>query len=508
MNKLFLAFCLTLTLAASFGQSPAFFHDLRDGSNSLMILDIIPFENRYLVARSLGNHMVISIHTHEGQKLSEYNNTSYGATNISVKDSKFFIFARKYNTTHPDSIRLLVLDSNLNLLSNSYPIKKNWPRAFFANRSFIESRINNQIAYFGPFTDSNFNDSTPLSGWLTWSHVGDTLQALGLNTTFSATRMLYCFPSDTGFFSLDPITRVIYPWSANTPVSSISKFNSRMQWQNTSNFAMASNLPGYPRLIESSGSFDLAINNQSIYAVAEYEAASSNLLNLTQKSCAVYQFNHELNRLRVVHDTAAAGKMVETGSTNGATKQITFDRSGQFIYVLWKECDAFQFVDQTRECATIVLKYDTALNLVWKRKFAIPDMYFHGEGMAPTPDGGVLVVGFYIDLPPAPDVKSVFVIKVDSAGNHVVSVPGVSAIDNKITAYPNPTSDVLNLSWLSGHYNQLLLRDVQGRLIHQEALDPQATSTQVDVQNWAAGLYFYQLRSPNGQQLQGKFLKR
>ncbi len=76
------------------------------------------------------------------------------------------------------------------------------------------------------------------------------------------------------------------------------------------------------------------------------------------------------------------------------------------------------------------------------------------------------------------------------------------------SAYPNPTSDVLNLSWQSGHYNQLLLRDVQGRLIQQAPLDPQATSTQLDVQSWAPGLYFYQLCSPNGQQLQGKFLKR
>lgn len=494
--------------APSFGQSQTFFHDLRDGSNSLRILGIIPLESKYLVARSLGNHMVISIHSYQGQRLSEYQNTLYGASNISVKDSKFYVLARKYSTTHPDSIRMLVLDSNLNLLSSSFPIKKNWPRSYFANNSIFETRINGQIAYFGPFTESNFNDSIQLNGWLTLSDNGDTLQATGLNTTFSTTRMLYCFPADTGFYSLDPITRVIYPWSTSTPVSSISKFNNQMQWQTTTNFAMASNLAGYTRLLESSGSFDLAINNQSIYAVAEYEAASSNLLSLTQKSCAVYQFDRELNRLRVVHDTATAGKMVETGSTNGAIKQITFSSSGQFLYVLWKECDPFQFVDQTRECATILLKYDTALNLVWKRKFAVPDMYFHGEGMAPTPDGGLLLVGFFIDLPPAPDVKNVFVLKVDSSGNHVVSVPGVSAIDNKVTAYPNPTHDALHLSWQSGSFHQLLLRDVQGRLVSEVPLDPQATEAQINVQSWAPGLYFYQLRSPNGQQLQGKFLKR
>lgn len=76
------------------------------------------------------------------------------------------------------------------------------------------------------------------------------------------------------------------------------------------------------------------------------------------------------------------------------------------------------------------------------------------------------------------------------------------------SAYPNPTTDWLNLSWQKGSFNELQLRDLQGRLLGAQALDPLANQAQINVQSWAPGLYFYQLHSPGGQLLQGKFLKR
>lgn len=87
-----------------------------------------------------------------------------------------------------------------------------------------------------------------------------------------------------------------------------------------------------------------------------------------------------------------------------------------------------------------------------------------------------------------------------------------SSVDEATTvqhyAYPNPTSDVLNLRWASGSFNQLQMRDVQGRLVSEQAIDPLTTEIQLEVGSLSPGLYFYELRNPNGQQLQGKFLKR
>jgi len=76
------------------------------------------------------------------------------------------------------------------------------------------------------------------------------------------------------------------------------------------------------------------------------------------------------------------------------------------------------------------------------------------------------------------------------------------------SAYPNPTTDLLNLSWQKGSFVQVQLRDLQGRLVSEQSLDPLANQAQINVQNWAPDLYFYQLQSASGQQLQGKFLKR
>ena len=76
------------------------------------------------------------------------------------------------------------------------------------------------------------------------------------------------------------------------------------------------------------------------------------------------------------------------------------------------------------------------------------------------------------------------------------------------SAYPNPTNDVLNLRWQSGSFNQLQVRDVQGRLVSEQAIDLLTTEIQLEVGSWSPGLYCYELRNANGQQLQGKFLKR
>lgn len=506
MNNFRLSFVLlVLSFEIGLGQSQNYYHDLRDGTNSVFIGRIIPLGNQYFIDRSIGNYTIVSIYSVLGQKLHEYVNADYGVTNVSTNNNKFYLHARKFNTSHPDSFRIIILDSALNQLAINAPSKKNWPRLFFSNRSFTETKLQGNIGYFGQFTENDFNDSTKLHGWLILNESADTLEAVELNTAFNATRMGYCYQSDTGFYSLDPITRIAYPWSSTVSVTSISKFDNQMNWQKSANFGMPSNLPGYTRLLESYNSINLAINQQSVYAMAEYEAASPNFLSVTQKSCAIYRFDRELNRIRVVHDTAATGKVAETS----ATQQIAFDQSGKYLYAVWKECDPYQlFADQTRECATVVLKYDTALNLVWKRVFGIPDMNFHAETMAPSPDGGVLVAGYYIDLPPGPNIRNTFVLKVDSAGNHVVSVPNLSANAASVNVYPNPTSELLHFRWQGDDFNQLLVRDVQGRLMSQLSIEPQSTETQLNVQAWSPGMYFYQLHSPRGQQLQGKFLKR
>lgn len=509
MNKILIAFWLFLIdFGVGYGQHQSFYHDLRDGLNHFDVRSITVQEDHYIVGISkVGMAQLIKV-AFDGRILNTYTRLNSTVHSLSKLDENhYLVVSTPFSQIHADSLVYIVLDNDLNFIRTFYPIKVNYPRPFFRNRSFMPAQIEGKPAFFGGFFDSSnvFSDTLPLHGWLSFIRNTDSLMLVKPATSFRNTRMLYCYPADTGFYSVEPASLVVYPWSPTVSVSSISKFDNQMNWQKTANFAMPSNLPGYTRLLESNGTITLATNEHSVYAMANYEAASPNFLSITQKSCAIYRFDRELNRIRVVHDTAATGKVSETS----ARQQIAFDQSGKYLYAVWKECDPYQFfADQTRECATIVLKYDTALNLVWKRVFGIPDMNFHAETMAPTPDGGLLVAGFYIDLPPGLNIRNTFVLKVDSAGNHVVSVPHLPAIEASVLVYPNPTSDVLHMRWENGPFSQLQIHDLQGRLIGQFAIEPQSNETQVNVHHWAPGMYFYQLRSPSGQQLLGKFLKR
>lgn len=509
MNKVLFAFWLCLIdFGVGFGQHQSFYHDLRDGLGNFAVMALMAQEDHYLVGVTKVDRAQVMKISYDGRILNTYTKLNYTVQSLTkIDENKYLLISTPFAQSHADSIAYTVLDNELNFIRVFYPTKVNFPRPYFRNRSFLPSRLNERPAFFGGFFDSSnvFSDTLPIHGWLAFIQNTDSLIQIKPTTNFRGTRMLYCYPADTGFYSVDPVTRVAYPWSSTVSVSSISKFDNQMNWQKTANLAMPSNLPGYTRLLQSNRTINLAINQHSVYAMSEYEAASPNFLSITQKSCAVYRFDRELNRIRVVQDTAATGKVTEANTT----QQIAIDQSGKFVYVVWKECDPYQFfADQTRECATVVLKYDTALNLVWRRDFGMADMNFHAETMAPTPDGGLLVAGFYIDLPPGPNIRNTFVLKVDSAGNHVVSAPYLPAIEASVNVYPNPTSGALHLRWQNGHFSQLHIRDVQGRMIGQWAIEPQRNETQINVHHWAPGLYFYQLRSPNGKQLQGKFLKR
>jgi hypothetical protein len=504
-------FIITVLIGSSVCYSQPFYHDWKDGFTTSSIASLIDFDGSYVVGANRENGLQISKYSNAGIELSSYLKLGFGITSISKLNENLFVFASKYLEWHADSFLVIVLDSSLNVLKEIHPAKSNWPRPYFRSRTFIDLKMGENIAYFGRFfNDANsFSDSTSVHGWLILSSEADSMVGVDLNTNYQGIQLLYCFPSGDGFYGIDPVTSISYPWSPSTSVTSIAAFDDSMRWLKTINFGMPSNLPGFPRLIRSADTRNLAINEHSVYAVAQYEALPPLIMGETRKSCAVYRFDRELNRMQVVHDTAVSGKVAETHSPNFPVNQIIFDQHKTHLYVLWRECDPrLSFNDQTRECATVVLKYDTALNLIWRRKFAFPEMYFYGEHLISTADGGVLIAGFYIDLPPAPNIKNVFVLKLDSIGNHVVSIPSEDVDQPGVLAYPNPATDVLQLKWQNIEFDQLIIHDLQGRLIWQQSLQLGTTQTAVHLHDWTKGVYFYRLRGTDGSWRHGKYIKQ
>lgn len=97
----------------------------------------------------------------------------------------------------------------------------------------------------------------------------------------------------------------------------------------------------------------------------------------------------------------------------------------------------------------------------------------------------------------------------DSNGCTVVSFPitvegfvGIEEYDDlKITAYPNPAADWVQLEWSSSaKFSQLLVYDWSGKLVHEGSLRKFENSLRMDLSDWASGVYFVRVVSEHHQQ--------
>jgi hypothetical protein len=268
---------------------------------------------------------------------------------------------------------------------------------------------------------------------------------------------------------------------------------------------MPSTVPGYPRLLESTQLRNVVINNHSLYGLAEHQAASPNFLSDIGYSFALYQFDRNLNLKKVAHQLAIPGRRAEiSGFTS---KTISFDNSGKYIYAVGSHAEPMplNFNNQNRTSAFTILKYDTALNLIWRQEIEIPRTYLHAQTLTATPDGGVLVAGMRIDSTPNPNVSNVFVVKLDSAGRHSVSVPDLP-MSAQVKAYPNPVDDLWMVQWDQGSFERLELYNTQGQVCGSWKTETYANMLSVKLGHLPPGLYYYRLQG-QGASHTGKVVK-
>jgi len=70
-----------------------------------------------------------------------------------------------------------------------------------------------------------------------------------------------------------------------------------------------------------------------------------------------------------------------------------------------------------------------------------------------------------------------------------VRVLNVSLTDNKVEIYPNPTQDIVNVTFVAGIYNQIQLIDINGKILKQISLSSSTTQTTISLDNLASGTY-------------------
>ena len=81
---------------------------------------------------------------------------------------------------------------------------------------------------------------------------------------------------------------------------------------------------------------------------------------------------------------------------------------------------------------------------------------------------------------------------------------GLESIDAllQVSAYPNPSSDLVNITFVqkAAGAGQLTIRDLRGKLIYQQAINLSAGKNEIPVatKDWDSGLYLYQINTPEG----------
>lgn len=343
-------------------------------------------------------------------------------------------------------------------------------------------------------------------GWLTYtsnldSLIADTIQ---FSTDSQSIHRIFSW-NDTLHFASAFIESVSTPSFVGIGTTILRKFNRHLQHVMRRNTFIPSDIPGFPRTIETSNMQGLAVNAHSVYGMSQFTAASANNFDNTRESFALYQFDHELQIKRVTHQLVPINRNVELGFSRN--RGVIFDKSNRFIYAAGVHATPrpLDFNDQNRTASLTILKYDTSAQLVWRKEIEIPKTFFELGAITATSDGGILVGLARIDSTPNPNIRNLFVVKLDSAGRHSVSVPNFEK-QAKVTVYPNPVADQFNIHWSQGQYESLLLYNQAGQLAYLQPLDASTNLHSLNIGHLPAGMYFYVLEGRDGQ-VRGKVVK-
>ena len=156
-----------------------------------------------------------------------------------------------------------------------------------------------------------------------------------------------------------------------------------------------------------------------------------------------------------------------------------------------------------------ITKYDTSGNTLWAKRTG-GNYYDFAGAIANDTLGNLYLVGafesplIYFDIYPFTNPsqdKAIFIAKINnSTGNEEIKAFG------GVSVYPNPASSTITVKSeeLRVKNEEFRVMDVFGRVIHAEILTK--PSTEIDVREWSAGVYFYEVRNEQ-ENHRGKIIK-
>jgi len=179
--------------------------------------------------------------------------------------------------------------------------------------------------------------------------------------------------------------------------------------------------------------------------------------------------------------------------------------SDGFIFVGTKNSNWIGEPIDTMNSSIYAVKLDTNLNIQWEKTIG-GDAYYQVYSVSPASKDGCLILASRYDEEINGIENDVFLIKMNSEGGYsFISLP-VSR-EKKITVYPNPGNNYINLSIQSFQNNLVFnLYSVSGfRLLSSINL---LKITQINTSHLAAGIYFYEVKQQDKIIAKGKWVKQ
>ena len=149
-----------------------------------------------------------------------------------------------------------------------------------------------------------------------------------------------------------------------------------------------------------------------------------------------------------------------------------------------------------------IAKLDLQGNIVWQKVINDTLNYAFGEAVIEAFDGDYVIGGtanggFYL-------------VRLDTSGTVVTTstFPIKSTPQVAVRVFPNPATAMINFKIAISDYLPLTLKifDTHGKVVQEKIINQSSTS--VDIQHYAKGIYFYGFYNKNELVNSGKFLKR
>ncbi len=217
------------------------------------------------------------------------------------------------------------------------------------------------------------------------------------------------------------------------------------------------------------------------------------------KSTSTLYTNMDYNEWRVLRILPSGDLMLAGGISGGMQQPDTLDR----LY-------------------GGLMKLSDDGNIKWARKYVAPNsdtgFIYRVYDMKTVADGGYIVCGEATDIlfPQTPPTQQGWLLKVDSNGCSgpgdpqcwPVGIHETEAPQVKYRVYPNPVGDVLYISGTATQENKVSVTvyDALGRQVSEYAL-PASGKGNINVSNWAPGLYLYRISAGSRLLQQGRVVK-